>query len=202
MWDDGTYQVEEDGDVLAADDSLPYDNGMPAPHRLRRQTLATPDSVDQYNLPIHHSKPSSTKKLFINFQGEVIHDTAWNNPSKDIQVNGGGYTPITVRPFYATTNVAGPITLSDAARDMATDVWMRVAEDFRPFDIDVTTERPVRALSLICNVDRCCCCDYQIELTCCSSSGGLPIDVWRRGIVQGLPKHCSSVNTRWKMNSK
>jgi hypothetical protein len=74
---------------------------------------------------------------------QSISNTAWNLPNNNPQTNGGGYTPITVRPFYATTNTAGPITLTAANKALATDTWMRVAEDYRPFDIDVTTERPV-----------------------------------------------------------
>lgn len=36
------------------------------------------------------------------------------------------------------------MTLTNTHRDRVTDIWMRVAEDYRPFDIDVTTEVPVR----------------------------------------------------------
>lgn len=69
VWDDRAFHVTNDGSVLAIDDSAPLFVETGA--RPRRQTLATPDAVDGFNLPIHHSNPSSTKTLFLNFQGEV-----------------------------------------------------------------------------------------------------------------------------------
>ena len=148
--EDTTYNVNSDGDVYVADPIAPPS----PPSRLRRQVLATPDRTDSNNLPIHHSNPTATNKLFLNFQGEVITGTQWNSASYNPQTDGGGYSPITVRPFYASTNVVGPITLSATQANEVTGIWMRVAEDFRPFNIDVTTERPVR---IHATVWRCVC---------------------------------------------
>lgn len=153
------YTVLSNGVVRVVD---PKADDPPARDRraTRRQVLATPEAIDANNLPIHHSRPSATNKIFLNFQGEVITDTQWNVPfpSHTVQWDGGGYSPITTRPFYATTNVVGPVTLTNANRDDVTDIWMTVAEHFRPFDVDVTTETPVRSslkVPLYCGPTSC-----------------------------------------------
>lgn len=143
---DASYHVHPNGEITVVD--LPATNvpNDPPTTRTRRQVLATPDSVDSNGVPIHHSRPSSNNKLFLNFQGEIVTGTVWNNPAQfDTETEGGGYDPITVRPFYASDNVPGPIQIAPENASRITDIWMKVAEDFRPFDVDVTTEVPVRS---------------------------------------------------------
>eukprot|EP00035_Acanthoeca_spectabilis_P020130 m.431283 g.431283 ORF g.431283 m.431283 type:complete len:1086 (-) comp17280_c0_seq1:80-3337(-) len=140
---DASYHVHPNGEITVVD--LPATNvpNDPPTTRTRRQVLATPDSVDSNGVPIHHSRPSSNNKLFLNFQGEIVTGTVWNNPAQfDTETEGGGYDPITVRPFYASDNVPGPIQIAPENASRITDIWMKVAEDFRPFDVDVTTEVP------------------------------------------------------------
>ena len=137
---DVAYRVDVQGSIIAVDSAAPaysrQRNG-----RKRRQSLAVFESVTSYNVPIHHSRSSSSKKLFLNFQGEVVTDSAWNWASANSGTDGG-YSPITSQPFYGSG--FGPHNHTESERNAITDIWMRVSEAFRPFDIDVTTDRPVR----------------------------------------------------------
>lgn len=58
-------------------------------------TLTTPCArlLCRYNVPIHHSRPNSPNKLFLNFNGQIVTDSAWNNNNGRGQ--DGGYSPIT-----------------------------------------------------------------------------------------------------------
>jgi len=77
-----------------------------------------------------HSKPGSSRILFLDFDGHVISGTAWN------QNNNGGLD-IVAPPFDTDGN---PGVFSDAERIRIQEIWSRVAEDYAPFDVDVTTE--------------------------------------------------------------
>jgi len=78
-----------------------------------------------------HSKPGSANTLFINFTGENITNTAWNSSLSR-----------TVIPAVSFSLDSDFTTFSDAEQVAIKRIWQRVAEDFAPFDIDVTTERP------------------------------------------------------------
>jgi len=93
-------------------------------------TNSTEESA-QSVLPIAlHSRPSSTRKLFLDFDGYVISSSsAWNGYWTGNKVRGvsldGNYSD-----FSATENA------------YIQAIWKSVAEDFSAFDIDVTTEDP------------------------------------------------------------
>ena len=65
------------------------------------------------------SRPSATAVLYLDFDGEVVSGTFWNN---------------------GNTIDAQPSGLSDAE---ITTTWAIMAEDFSPFDINVVTDRAV-----------------------------------------------------------
>ena len=77
-----------------------------------------------------HSRPGSTKVLYLDFNGHTITGTAWN-------VDFG--ETIVMPPFDID---GAPDTFSNAEMTIIQQVWRRVAEDFAPFDVDVTTEEP------------------------------------------------------------
>ncbi len=77
-----------------------------------------------------HSKPGSSRILHLDFDGHVITGTAWN------QNNNGGLD--IVAPPYDTDG--NPGAFSDDERRRIQEIWARVAEDYAPFDVDVTTE--------------------------------------------------------------
>ncbi len=71
-------------------------------------------AASEYSLS---SRPAATAVAYLDFDGETVTDSAWNN----------GY----------------PINASSSGLSAAqiTEVWQRVSEDYRPFNIDVTTDR-------------------------------------------------------------
>ncbi|WP_378172679.1 PKD domain-containing protein [Aquimarina sp. SS2-1] len=68
-------------------------------------------------VPVLSSLPGSEYTVYLDFDGELVSDTWW--------VNGG-------------TIDAQPTGYSDAK---ITEIWRIMAEDFRPFDINITTDR-------------------------------------------------------------
>lgn len=75
-----------------------------------------------------HSRPSATKVIYLDFNGHVTQDPGWE----------GGKTIVTPA-FDPADNGAAFL---DWELQRIQYIWQRVAEDFSPFDIDVTTEEP------------------------------------------------------------
>ena len=80
-----------------------------------------------------HSKPGSNRVLFLDFDGHTITGTAWNS-SKNVD-------PVNVTAYDTDGN---PAVFSTAEQDVVHEVWARVAEDYAPFDVDVTTQQPAQ----------------------------------------------------------
>jgi PKD repeat protein len=77
-----------------------------------------------------HSKPGSKRTIYLNFQGTTINNSAW----------GSGLTAL---PF----DMDGiPYSFSTAELQRIQYIWQRVAEDFAPFDVNVTTQPPSSTL--------------------------------------------------------
>jgi hypothetical protein len=87
-----------------------------------------PQAEDAFNLT---SRPASTKKIWLDFKGGVYTNTAWN-ALKNLSV-------INIQPY----NKDGDNTTFSAAElsDIVA-IWRAVAEDFAPWDVDVTTIQP------------------------------------------------------------
>ena len=68
--------------------------------------------------------------IYLDFDGHLVSDTAWNTKT-------GG-------PCYADAydSDGAPGTFSPAELTAISGVWARVAEDYAPFDVDVTTADP------------------------------------------------------------
>ena len=78
-----------------------------------------------------HSKPGSPNTLYVDFDGHILQGTIWNSSS--------GNAILDMLPF----DVSGdPDTYTQDEVDRIAEAWRRVAEDFAPFDVDVTTEEP------------------------------------------------------------
>lgn len=88
-----------------------------------------PNNADAFKL---HSLPGANRVIYLDFNGHVTSGTAWNS-----SVTRGA--DIVSAPFDFDGN---PATFSAAERDRITKIWQRVAEDYMPFAIDVTTEDP------------------------------------------------------------
>lgn len=101
-------------------------NGAAAP--------APPFPLDQTFLL--NSFPSATKTIYLDFDGFTTRNTPWN---ADFQAN------IVTIPYDFDSNFVG---FSDAELTAIQKIWERVSEDYRPFQVNVTTQDPgIEALS-------------------------------------------------------
>lgn len=78
-----------------------------------------------------HSRPGSKRKIYLDFNGHTTSNTEWNSSY--------GLGTI-VSPALDLDGVPG--TFNTAELNMVQNIWRRVAEDYAPFDVDVTTEEP------------------------------------------------------------
>ncbi len=78
-----------------------------------------------------HSKPGSTKTIYLDFDGYTLANTAWNEARGVSSVNLPGYD-----------SDGSPSSFSDAEKIAIQNVWAIVAEDYSAFDVDVTTQVP------------------------------------------------------------
>lgn len=78
-----------------------------------------------------HSKPGAPNVVYINFTGYTITGTEWN-----LSRNVNSYQ---ARPFDRD---GSPSTFSASEKENIAEVWHRISEDYAPFNIDVTTEKP------------------------------------------------------------
>ena len=108
------------------------------------------------------SRPGAPNVIFLDFDGAVVSGTAWNNVV--------GRDPIVARAFSADTNEA---FFSEVEQARIFEVWLRVAEDFAPFHVNVTTEEPAvwnnRVAHVLITQNR----DAGGELNPYSSAGGV-----------------------------
>lgn len=81
---------------------------------------------------IFHSRPGAPNVLFLNFSGETVTGTAWNTSV--------GRDPIPAVAFSTDSDFSN---FSTSEQSAIKAIWERVSEDYAPFNIDVTTERPV-----------------------------------------------------------
>ena len=78
-----------------------------------------------------HSRPSSKRKIYLDFNGHTTTGSAWNTSY--------GIDPI-VSPAFDLDGMPGTFSSTELA--MIQNIWRRVAEDYAAFDVDVTTEQP------------------------------------------------------------
>lgn len=79
-----------------------------------------------------HSLPSASHRIYLDFDGHTTSGTSWNTS----KTGGEDFTT----PAYSFSGDSSSFTTSELERIQY--IWKRVAEDFSPFDVDVTTEEP------------------------------------------------------------
>lgn len=104
----------------------------PAPRRPTRAAPA-PEAVapldDTFAL---HSRPGAEHTIFLDFDGARVVGTAWNLLKALLDGSHPAWDPEGDGPAFDARE-----------RVLVQDVWRRVAEDFAPFDVDVTTAEPL-----------------------------------------------------------
>jgi len=90
-----------------------------------------PSEIPEANAFTLHSKPGASNILYLDFDGHDVQNSIWNS--------GSGKAVHPMRPYSRDTDY---YNFSQTEIDIIADSWRQVAEDFAPFDIDVTTEEP------------------------------------------------------------
>ncbi len=115
--------IDETGETI---DVLPYLSPEAAPTQQGSESDENEILNSLSNLPILHSDPSATVKLYLDFNGHY-------------EANWGAYSNATT-PAYSTDGDTTTFSSSELAN--IREIWERVSEDFAPFNVDVTTEDP------------------------------------------------------------
>lgn len=115
--------------MYACELEVPLEAGPEAESAVDRDHIASYPLDQTFNL---HSLPGSNTVLYLDFNGATVSGTAWN-----AGYNGGA--DIVAAPFDLDAN---PATFNTTELQRIQNIWKRVAEDYSPFDIDVTTEEP------------------------------------------------------------
>lgn len=92
--------------------------------------VAEPAPLPNSQTFLLNSKPGSSRVVYLDFDGQTVSGTAWNST----------YGEPIVAPPYDTDG--SPTTWSQTEHDTIQAVWQMVAEDFAPFDVNVTTQDP------------------------------------------------------------
>ena len=121
-------RVNNTGGVYFVDSFLPVGHAKATP-TAAESAPATPAMISSaFTL---HSKPGATRVMFLDFDGHTITDTAWNEDS--------GVDIWEAEAFDADDD---PETFSTGEIDAIKSIWRRIAEDYAPFNVDVTTQEP------------------------------------------------------------
>jgi hypothetical protein len=118
-------QVDSNGAVFFVDTYLPP--ALPESSKTSDSgQVAFISSNDAFSL---HSKPKAKKIIYLDFNGMDISNTAWNQGS--------------AATFFAQAyDTDGNPDFSPDELNKIVDIWHRVAEDYMPFNVDVTTQEP------------------------------------------------------------
>lgn len=118
-------EIENNGDVLFVDPppqgEFPIPDGENSEYPEGAPTQAS-------GVPIYHSKPDATFTLYLDFDGHSFSGHAWASGAS-----------IVAKPYSSDGDYT---SYSSAELDVIGKSWAIVAEDFAPFDVDVTTEEP------------------------------------------------------------
>ena len=119
--EDDTSWLDECGRVFVVDHAVPE----------RQQAAVTSVPAEEVPTDVFAlaSRPSSARTIYLDFDGATYSGTRWRNGEQIVS---------------AAYSVDGdPATFSATERAQIFRAWSVVAEDFAPFDVNVTTRQPV-----------------------------------------------------------
>ncbi len=158
-------EVDTDGGVFYIDNFVP--TAPPATGSNEVQIAVILPAIDVFKL---HSKPGAGRVVFLDFDGHAISGTAWNANS--------GVTTYVAKPFSIDADFS---TFNTEERNAVHETWHRIAEDFSPFDIDVTTQQPASFGPTVARVLFTPNTDANNVPMPFNTSGGIAyVDVWGR----------------------
>lgn len=129
---DRTLRMDKQGRLhYVCEGLLPLQNVMAASTAtVAASATTTPDISQAFLL---HSKPGASKVIYLDFDGHTTSGTPWNS-------NFTGGADIVTPPFTNDSTVTTAFSTTELQNIVS--IWQRVAEDFAPFDVDVTTQDP------------------------------------------------------------
>lgn len=119
-------KIDQQGSVYYADTFMTKKS--PAP---KNADATNQPGITARNVFRLHSHPGAANTIFVDFDGARISDKAWNRLA--------GVKSWQAKP-YDTDN--DPDSFGKSEISSMAEIWERIAEDFAPFDVDVTTEDP------------------------------------------------------------
>jgi len=118
-------RIDAAGGVFYADTFTPDTGGSAAADTtVSGSSAAGLSAAEVFNL---QSRPNTGNILYLDFDGHLISGTAWSG------------TDLLAVPYDIDGD---PAAFSDAELANIAEIWRRVAEDFAPFDVNVTTREP------------------------------------------------------------
>ena len=82
-------------------------------------------------IPVLNSNPGAPHVFYLDFDGQVVSGTSWNKDNDNNAIHSLPY------------DLDGdPTTFVPSELDAIREIWSRVAEDYAPFEINITTEEP------------------------------------------------------------
>lgn len=125
LLNDRRMRIDQRGRLFAVDE-------LDAPLPATPASAASTGLLDGTLAPLEqtfllHSRPGAPRTIYLNFKGATLTGTAWNSTA----------STITALPF----DLDGiPYSFSTTELQRIQYIWQRVAEDYAPFDVNVTTE--------------------------------------------------------------
>ena len=121
------------------DHSLKFDDAGKPLYACAMKIQVGPDTTPITSTPSYpltqtfllHSRPTATRKIYLDFDGHTTSGTPWNAAWR----GGADFTT------PAFSNDASP-AFSNAEKAIVQEAFRRVAEHFAPWNVDVTTEDP------------------------------------------------------------
>jgi hypothetical protein len=126
---DRTLWLDRNGRLFYVEERVPAPAGAGTATGSATYATATTIPLDQtFRL---NSRPGASRTIYLDFDGHTITGSAWNSMY--------GSSSIQAAPF----DLDGlPGTFSTAEMQRIQAIWQRVAEDYAPFDVNVTTQDP------------------------------------------------------------
>lgn len=129
---DRTLRMDKQGRLhFVCEGLLPLQNVMAAATTQSVSSVTTTPDISQAFLL--HSKPGASKVIYLDFDGHTTTGTSWNT-------NFTSGANIVTPPYSNDGTVT--TTFSSIELQNIVSIWQRMAEDFAPFDVDVTTQDP------------------------------------------------------------
>ena len=130
---DGTGLLEAQSAAIAVATSPPFDPSIFSD--MAQAAPVTDPAAAASAFPLDqtfllHSDPGALRVIYLDFDGHTTTGTEWNTLKKLTEI---------VTPAYS---FEGDSSFSDSELARIQYIWQRVAEDYIPFDVDVTTQDP------------------------------------------------------------